>query len=74
MLVSNLHHWSITTSTYNPAESKPRITLYDIRSHVSTMVALTDHSFVSGHFLAEGMLTAYKEEEHGEDGLSILKR
>lgn len=60
--------------TYNPAEGKPRIALDDIGSHVTAVVALADHSLISGNLLAEGVFTAHKEEEHIEDGPSLKGR
>ena len=50
--------------TYNPAESKPRITLGDVGGHVAAVVALAYHALIAFDFLSEGVLSAHKEEEH----------
>lgn len=49
----------------NPAKRKPRIALGDIGCHVPAVVTLADHALVALDFLAERVLTAHKEEEHG---------
>lgn len=49
----------------NPAKRKPRIALDDIGRHVPTVVALADHALVALDFLAERVLAAHEEEEHG---------
>lgn len=59
--------------THDPAECEPRIALDDIGGHVAAVVALADHALVAGHLLAEGVLAAHEEEEHGE-GFARLVR
>lgn len=49
----------------NPAECKPRIALLHMRSHVTTVVTLAYHALIAWYFLAESVLAAHEEEEHG---------
>ncbi|KAF5136606.1 hypothetical protein E5D57_000373 [Metarhizium anisopliae] len=54
------------SGTYNEAEGKEWAALDNVGCHVSAMVALTHHSLIPRNLTAEGVLTAYEEEEHGE--------
>lgn len=50
----------------NKAESEPRMALDDTARIVAAVVAPTHESFVSLHFLAEGMLAARENQAHVE--------
>lgn len=54
------------SGTYNEAEGKEWAALDNVGCHVSAMVALTHHSLIPRNLTAEGVLTAYEEEEHGK--------
>jgi hypothetical protein len=51
--------------TYNEAKGEKGMALDDVAGHVAAVVALADHAFVALDFLAEGVLSADEEEEHG---------
>lgn len=42
--------------------------------HVAAVVTLADDALVAGHLLAEGVLAAEEEEEHGDGGVERLTR
>lgn len=58
--------------TYNPTECEPRVTLDNVRSHISAMVTLADDVFISGHLFSEGVLSAHEKEEHYEESSSAI--
>lgn len=51
--------------TYDEAECEERPSLEDVRTNIAAMSALADETLVAGEFLAEGLLAADEEEEHG---------
>ena len=52
------------SATYDKAECKPRMLLDDIRAVVPTIVASTDYTLISLHFLAKGMFAAREYQAH----------
>lgn len=59
-------------TTYNEAESEPRMALDDTARIVAAVVAPTHKSFVSFHFLTEGMLAARENQAHDVEGLDMI--
>ncbi len=53
------------TGTYNEAKGEPGVALEHMARHVPAVVALADNALVARDLLAEGVLTADEEEEHG---------
>lgn len=53
--------------THNEAKGKERVALDDPCGHVPAVVALAHDTLVARDLLAEGMLSADEEEEHGCD-------
>lgn len=52
-------------TTHDPAEGEPGMRLDDMAAEVAAVAALEDHALVAGQLLAEGVLSAHEEEEHG---------
>lgn len=51
--------------TYDPAKGEPGMALDDVPCHVPAVVALAHHALIAVHLLAERVLAAHEEEEHG---------